>query len=128
MTAPISLISFGYLHLPDAAPPAADRVEDVRARFRDPAAAAKGLLDLDGHHPDVRQAVLDAPGAEEFLEDLQGFAESLPADRPRSIAIGCAGGRHRSCALTEELAARLRAGGHPVDVEHRHVHLPRVVR
>ncbi len=33
----ITLISFGYLH---SAPPRADRVEDLRARYRDPAAAA----------------------------------------------------------------------------------------
>ncbi|MCL6293241.1 hypothetical protein [Streptomyces sp. 43Y-GA-1] len=41
---PIRLISFGYLHLPTGpdgqpVPPAADRIEDVRDRLRDPAAA-----------------------------------------------------------------------------------------
>ncbi|MFE7935430.1 hypothetical protein ACFU6S_43240 [Streptomyces sp. NPDC057456] len=40
----IRLISFGYLHLPTSpdsspVPSAADRIEDVRDRLRDPAAA-----------------------------------------------------------------------------------------
>ncbi|MFF5131056.1 hypothetical protein ACFY41_29550 [Streptomyces syringium] len=52
---PLHLISFGYLHLPtgpDGFPalPAADRIEDVRDRPRDPA-AARDILDLDGLHP-----------------------------------------------------------------------------
>lgn len=41
----IKLTSFGYLHLPDdtegrSVPPQADRIEDVRDRLRDPAAAS----------------------------------------------------------------------------------------
>ncbi|MFE5560306.1 hypothetical protein [Streptomyces sp. NPDC056544] len=54
---PIRLTSFGYLHLPTGpdgtpVPPAADRIEDVRDRLRDPAAA----LDLDGLNPRVQDA------------------------------------------------------------------------
>ncbi|MBT2227654.1 hypothetical protein [Nonomuraea sp. NEAU-A123] len=42
--APLRLISFGYLHQPIGPdglpiPPEADRIEDVRERLRDPAAA-----------------------------------------------------------------------------------------
>jgi hypothetical protein len=62
---PISLISFGYLHLPtdpdgQPVPPAADRIEDVRDRLRDPA-AARDILDLDGFHPRVQAVVLNTP-------------------------------------------------------------------
>ncbi|MFF1546559.1 hypothetical protein [Streptomyces sp. NPDC058291] len=37
------------------------------------------------------------------------------------------GGRHRASGLTELLARELRARGRQVDVEHLHVHLPRVL-
>ncbi|MFI5621729.1 hypothetical protein [Streptomyces sp. NPDC051567] len=82
-------------------PPAADRIEDVRARLRDPA-AARDILDLDGFHPRVQDVVLNTPGARELLTNLADYAD-LPAG-PRRIAIGCAGGRHRASGLTELLA------------------------
>ena len=53
----IKLISFGYLHLKDGRPRAADRVEDVRNRLRDPA-AARDVLDLDGRDPRIQDIVL----------------------------------------------------------------------
>ena len=38
------------------------------------------------------------------------------------VAIGCTGGRHRSVAIAEHLAAPLpRAGEHMVDVAHRDI-------
>ncbi|MFG2630002.1 hypothetical protein [Streptomyces sp. NPDC048473] len=127
---PIRLISFGYLHLPTGpdgqpVPPAADRIEDVRARLRDPA-AARDILDLDGHHPRVQAVVLNTPGARELLANLADYA-TLPAG-PRRIAIGCAGGRHRACGLTEILARELRDRGQQVEIDHLHAHLPRVLK
>ncbi|MEU5632113.1 RNase adapter RapZ [Streptomyces rishiriensis] len=126
----IMLTSFGYLHLPqDSAgrpvPPQADRIEDVRDRLRDPA-AAREILDLDGLNPRVQDVVLNTPGARELLANLADYA-CLPAG-PRRIAIGCAGGRHRACGLTELLARALRDRGREVEVEHLHVHLPRVLK
>ncbi|MCK2240038.1 MULTISPECIES: RNase adapter RapZ [unclassified Crossiella] len=118
----IELVSFGHLHLPDGQLPIADRVEDVRTRLYDPA-AAPGILELDGLDPRVQDVVLDTAGAQELLEELVEYATS-----PRRIAIGCSGGRHRASALCEILAARLRESGHHVQVEHRHVHLPRVLK
>ena len=120
----ITLTSFGYLHLD--VPPRADRVEDVRDRLRDPA-AARAILDLDGLDPRVQQVVARTPGAEELLENLAAYADLVDA-APSRIAIGCAGGRHRAPSLVELLAERLRDGGHDVRVEHLHVHLPRVIR
>lgn len=92
---PIRLISFGYLHLPTGpdgslVPPAADRIEDVRDRLRDPA-AARDILDLDGLDPRVQDVVLRTPGARELLANLADYA-TLPVGL-RRIAIGCAGGR-----------------------------------
>ncbi|MEU9397892.1 RNase adapter RapZ [Streptomyces sp. NPDC048324] len=125
----IKLTSFGYLHLDQDAegrpvPPQADRIEDVRDRLRDPA-AARDILDLDGLNPRVQDVVLATPGARELLDNLTAFAQ-LPAG-PRHIAIGCAGGRHRASGLTELLARNLREQGLGVEVEHLHVHLPRVL-
>lgn len=130
-TTALRLISFGYLHCPTdaegrSAPPLADRVENVRHRLRDPA-AARDVLDLDGHDPRVQQIVLDTPGARELLDDLVDYA-MLPAGGPSSIAIGCAGGKHRACALVNLLAQALIDRGRRVEVEHLHAHLPRVLR
>ncbi|MFJ7200900.1 MULTISPECIES: hypothetical protein [unclassified Streptomyces] len=127
---PIRLISFGYLHLPTGpdgspVPPAADRIEDVRDRLRDPA-AARDILDLDGLNHRVQGIVLNTPGARELLANLADYT-ALP-DGPRRIAIGCAGGKHRACALTELLARALRDRGREVEVEHLHAHLPRVLK
>jgi len=38
-----------------------------------------------------------------------------------SIGVGCTGGRHRSVAISEQLAERLRAHGYRVTVHHRDV-------
>ncbi|MFJ7907357.1 hypothetical protein [Kitasatospora sp. NPDC096204] len=76
--------------------------------------------------PRVQQIVLNNPGARELIDNLAAYA-SLPAG-PRRIAIGCAGGRHRASGLTEILANELRQRGHQVEVEHLHVHLPRVLK
>ncbi|MGC5401724.1 RapZ C-terminal domain-containing protein [Streptomyces sp. DT20] len=127
---PIRLISFGYLHLPTGpdgspVPPAADRIEDVRDRLRDPA-AARDILDLDGHHPRVQDVVLTTPGARELLANLIDYA-GLPAG-PQSIAVGCSGGRHRACSIVEFLAHELRDRGRQVEIEHLHAHLPRVLK
>ncbi|MGW7260647.1 RapZ C-terminal domain-containing protein [Streptomyces sp. NPDC054834] len=127
---PIRLISFGYLHLPTGpdgspVPPAADRIEDVRGRLRDPA-AARDILDLDGLNPRVQDVVLKTPGAHELIVNLADYAD-LPAG-PSRIGIGCAGGRHRASGLTEILARTLRDRGREVEVEHLHVHLPRVLK
>ncbi|MBK3567837.1 RNase adapter RapZ [Streptomyces sp. MBT62] len=125
----IELTSFGYLHQPTGTdgqpvPLTADRTEDVRQRLRDPA-AARNILDLDGRHPDVQAVVLATPGAPELLDNLTAYA-LLPAG-PRRIAIGCAGGKHRACALVELLAPRILEHGIPVTIRHLHAHLPRVL-
>ena len=38
-----------------------------------------------------------------------------------TIALGCTGGRHRSVAIADEVATRLRSDGHRVGVTHRDV-------
>lgn len=70
-------------------PPAADRIEDVHDRLRDPA-AARDILDLDGLNARVQDVVLNTPGARELIANLADYAD-LPAG-PSRIAMGCAGG------------------------------------
>lgn len=124
---PIHLISFGYLHLDNDTPPPADRVEDVRDRLRDPA-AARDVLDLDGFHPRVQDIVINTPSAQDLLDELVSYAMGPTDSTPTTIAIGCAGGKHRACALVNLLARALRERGRQVDVEHLHAHLPRVLK
>ncbi|REF00288.1 RapZ C-terminal domain-containing protein [Thermomonospora umbrina] len=127
---PLRLISFGYLHLPTDAegnpiPPHADRIEDVRDRLRDPA-TARDIPDLDGFHLKVQDVVINTRGARELIDNLAAYA-MLPAG-PDTIAIGCAGGKHRACALTEILGSKVRGLGRDVAIEHQHAHLPRVLK
>jgi RNase adaptor protein for sRNA GlmZ degradation len=124
MSAPAArVISFGFRH---EAPPAADVLVDIQPWLRDPAAVA-WCLPLTGRDDRVRRHVLAAPGAAELLAHLEGAARTLlrlaAGARPVVVAVGCAGGRHRSVALAEELADRLRSGW-LVAVEHRHVDWP----
>ncbi|MFF7189620.1 hypothetical protein ACFZAR_31305 [Streptomyces sp. NPDC008222] len=91
---PIHLISFGYLHLPTGPdgqpiPLAADRIEDVRDRLRDPA-AVRDILDLDGLDPRVQDVVLATPGARELLANLAGYANlpAGPAASPSAVQVG----------------------------------------
>jgi UPF0042 nucleotide-binding protein len=47
---------------------------------------------------------------------------------PLVIAVGCAGGRHRSASVADQLARRLRRRGHQVTVHHRDINQPVVNR
>lgn len=119
----VHLISFGYLHLNGGPPPQADRVEDVRDRLRDPAAAAH-ILDLDGRDPQVQHVVENTRRARPLLDNLVAYVLMC---EPSRIAIGCAGGKHRAGALVELLARRLNGHDCEVEIEHQHIHLPRVL-
>ena len=69
--------------------------------------------------------VLAQDGATEFLDDLQSMFRIVApgylreGKRQVTIAVGCTGGKHRSTAMTEAAAARLRADGMQVSVLHR---------
>ena len=113
--------SFGYKH---GLPPAADWVVD--ARFLDNPYWVEDLRPQTGLDPAVRRFVLGQPAAGELLDNLERTIGSLiPAYRAQgrqqlTLAFGCTGGRHRSVALAEELAKRLRGiDGVEVVAEHR---------
>lgn len=116
--------SFGHLH---DAPPAADRVVDVRP-FRDPHAAAH-LRHLTADDEQVRDAVMATPGVPELVREIAGWANERGKKTPTmTIAVGCAGGRHRASTVAREVAARLRDAGHTVIVRHRDIDKPVVQR
>jgi RNase adaptor protein for sRNA GlmZ degradation len=118
--------SFGYLH---GAPPEAHVTVDVRDMLHNPHADPQ-MRDLTGLDPAVIVHVLNTPGALDLIRATVHLAVAVhgPLDRRGQltiVAIGCAGGRHRSVVLANQVAQRIRyATGRPVDIEHYHVAAP----
>ena len=85
----------------------------------------EALRPLTGHDPAVRDFVLERAPASEFLDRFEQLLVGLlPAYEAEgksylTVAVGCTGGRHRSVAVVEELARRLREQGWVVRVGHR---------
>jgi UPF0042 nucleotide-binding protein len=69
--------------------------------------------------------VLTQPGAADFIERYVFALEPVMTGYLRenrsyaTIALGCTGGKHRSVAMAEEIAARLRATGVNANAVHR---------
>jgi UPF0042 nucleotide-binding protein len=116
------LISFGYKH---GLPLDADLVFDCR--FLPNPHWIPELQPLTGLDPAVRDYVLERPDAAEFMERVEGMLEFLlpkflhEGKSYVAIAVGCTGGRHRSPAVVEDLARRLREGGQELSVFHRDI-------
>lgn len=105
----VSVESFGYRYgLPDEA----DIVLDTR--FLPNPYWVPDLRPRSGLDEAVRRFVLERAEAEEFLVRVVGLIQFLAplfvAEQKRRVvlALGCTGGRHRSVALAEELARRLK--------------------
>lgn len=118
----VTVESFGYKH---GLPLDADIVMDVR--FLPNPHWEEHLRALTGHDPAVRDYVLERSDTSTFLDKFEDLLRTiLPAYEAEgrsylTIAIGCTGGRHRSVAVAEELAARLRAHGTAARTSHRDV-------
>jgi UPF0042 nucleotide-binding protein len=116
----ISVMSFGFKH---GVPLDVDNVFDCR--FLPNPHWVDRLRPMTGLDAPVREYVLGQPDAIEFVDrvdDLLGFLLPAYVKEGKSyltVAIGCTGGRHRSVALTNELAARIRARGYDPGVYHR---------
>jgi RNase adapter protein RapZ len=117
----VSLISFGFKH---GTPLDVDTLLDVR--FLPNPHYDPELRPLTGHDAPVREAVLGSEDCWEFLEKTGGLLSFLI---PRyaaegktyfTVGVGCTGGRHRSVAITEELAGRLRQEDTGIDLFVRH--------
>lgn len=116
----IAVESFGFKH---GMPIDCDVVMDVR--FLPNPHWDETLRPLTGHDPAVRDFVLERSNASEFLdrfdEMLAGLLPAYEAEGKSylTVAMGCTGGRHRSVAVAEEVARRLRERGYAVRVGHR---------
>ncbi len=116
----ISLTSFGFKY---GLPADADMVIDVRF-LPNPYYVAE-LQALCGLDQEVADYVLDSNVTRSFLQkymDLLAFLlpnYRLEGKRHFTVAVGCTGGRHRSVAMTEELARRISELGYTVMASHR---------
>ena len=114
----LNIVSFGYKY---GLPVDADLVADCR--FLPNPHWVPSLRPLSGCDVAVRDYVLSQPGAAEFLDaylavlevSLAGFERE--GKRYVTLAVGCTGGKHRSVAISEQIAARL--DGRDVTVSHR---------
>ena len=107
----VTVESFGYKY---GLPMDADTVMDVR--FLPNPHWVDELRRHTGQHPGVRDYVLGQPGAVEFLDSYHQLLDVVidgyrrEGKRYMTVAIGCTGGKHRSVAMAEALAARLQDG------------------
>ncbi len=116
----LSIVSFGYKY---GLPVDADLVADCRF-LPNPHWIAE-LAPMTGHDEPVREYVLSRPGAAEFLYHYAELLNVLLPGYERegkrfvTLAIGCTGGKHRSVAMADALAARIAGAGVDVQVVHR---------
>jgi UPF0042 nucleotide-binding protein len=117
----VTVLSFGYKY---GLPMDADLVMDVR--FLPNPFWIPELRDHTGLDGDVRNYVLTQEGADEFLDRYHQLLRLIGAGYKRegkrylTLAVGCTGGKHRSVAISEELAQRLsNEDGMAVKVVHR---------
>jgi UPF0042 nucleotide-binding protein len=117
-----TLVSFGYKH---GLPLDVDIVLDCR--FLPNPHWIESLRPFTGLDTPVREYVLGQPEAIEFLDRLDDLCQFLLPAYARegksylSIAIGCTGGQHRSVAIAEALAERIRSHGFSPTVHHRDI-------
>jgi UPF0042 nucleotide-binding protein len=117
----LNVMSFGFKY---GLPSDVDLVAD--ARFLPNPFWVPELRSSTGQDEAVRDYVLGQPGATEFIENYAKALAPVLAGYQRenkrhaTIAIGCTGGKHRSVALVEVLAAQLNElPGVAVTVRHR---------
>ncbi|MDT7641006.1 MAG: RNase adapter protein RapZ, partial [Pseudonocardiales bacterium] len=117
----MTLLSFGYKY---GLPMDADLVVDMR--FLPNPYWIPELREFNGKDTAVRDYVLSQEGAGEFLDRYHDLLKLVNGGYRRegkrylTVAVGCTGGKHRSVAISEELARRMRGeDGVAVSVVHR---------
>lgn len=116
----VEVMSFGFKR---GAPRDADIVWDVR--FLPNPYYVQGMRERTGQDADVRDYVLGAPDAREFMKrmmDMLSFVLPRYAADGKSrlkIAVGCTGGQHRSVAIAEALGDFIKRQGCQTTVIHR---------
>jgi len=116
----INVVSFGFKY---GIPVDADFVADMR--FLPNPFWVPELRAHTGRDADVAAYVKGRPGALEFLSQYVPVLETVAAGylsegkRFMTVAVGCTGGKHRSVAMSEEIASRLRDQGYDARAAHR---------
>jgi UPF0042 nucleotide-binding protein len=116
----VTVVSFGFKY---GIPVDADFVADMR--FLPNPFWVPDLRPLTGRDEVVADYVRLRPSAQTFLDQYVPMLENVAGGyltegkRFMTIAIGCTGGKHRSVAMTEEIATRLRAHGIDTRASHR---------
>lgn len=115
-----TVLSFGFKR---GIPAEADLMLD--ARFLENPYFVPRLKNLDGRHRSVKNYVLRQRDAQLFLRHTLSLLKFLWPRLQRegknhlTLALGCTGGKHRSVALAEEIAKRLKKFKCQVAVLHR---------
>jgi len=115
-----TVVSFGFKY---GIPVDADVVADMR--FIPNPYWQPDLRPMTGQDQPVSDFVLGHPLAQQFLQNYVDVLDTLrtgylnEGKRFVTVAIGCTGGKHRSVAMAEEIARRLREKGSPTLVVHR---------
>jgi UPF0042 nucleotide-binding protein len=118
----VNVVSFGFRH---PTPQSVELLFDVR--FLPNPFFEERLRGLSGNDAEVAEYVLKHPRGAALVHrllDLLDFLLPLYDAEGKAyltIGIGCTGGRHRSVAIANALAAELRGAGREVNVEHRDV-------
>jgi UPF0042 nucleotide-binding protein len=116
----VTVVSFGFKY---GVPVDADLLADMR--FLPNPFWVPELRDFTGKDPAVVAYVTDRTDAQTFLDRYVPVIEAVgegylrEGKRFMTVAIGCTGGKHRSVAMAEEIAARLRAAGVDALATHR---------
>jgi UPF0042 nucleotide-binding protein len=116
----VRLLSFGFKR---GVPADADVILD--ARFLPNPYYVEALKPLSGRDWPVQEYLLESSEFREFLERAESWLRwSLPLVQQEgrayhTLAIGCTGGQHRSVALVEMLAQRLKNDVAALTVRHR---------
>jgi UPF0042 nucleotide-binding protein len=118
----INLVSFGFKQ---GIPLDADLIFDVR--FIPNPYYIDELRPYSGEDQKVKDFVMKWPESRQFLKKLLDMIQYLIPYYIREgktqliIGIGCTGGRHRSVAFTDEIAAKLKVHRHRVVIDHRDI-------
>jgi UPF0042 nucleotide-binding protein len=116
----VTVLSFGFKY---GLPPDADFVLD--ARFLPNPYWVPELREHSGRDAAVSRYVLGQHGARTFVETyarlINATAPGFEREGKRylTVAVGCTGGKHRSVAIAEELARRLRDVRLSASAQHR---------
>ena len=121
----VNVISFGFRH---GTPGAVELLFDVR--FLPNPYFEQSLRSGTGLEPAVADYILESERGREFFARLDSFVDYLlpfydeEGKAYVTIGVGCTGGRHRSVAIAEAIARRLREQDREVNVSHRDVERP----